>query len=108
MKEPNIIETNGKNPLKFLSLGGRKVFVLYENSVENQIMIIRRNQEVIFEPEIIESRMENIHLDAAVHNDINTNKNGPLIGILYDKKKIDIFVQGNQNYNRKEVIEITE
>ena len=31
------------------------------------------------------------NIDAAAYNDIITNKQGPLIGILYDERKIDIF-----------------
>jgi hypothetical protein len=32
------------------------------------------------------------NIDVATHNDISTNKNGPLIGFLYDENKWEVFV----------------
>ena len=95
-------------PLKLVRLGGKKAMVLYKNLRESQIIFTDFfNKETKFSDQTITSGMSQDqagrHMDAAALNSPLESKYAPLLAILYDENKVDVF-RGNEYLQRKQLV----
>jgi hypothetical protein len=93
-------------PIKFLSLGGRRVMILYRNTQGPQIYETKRNLQVNHISDLQNPNSLNRYMDAAVLNDPITNKNEPVIALFYNENKVDIIKE--EDFTLKNTLVISE
>jgi hypothetical protein len=78
-------------PLKFLKIKGLGRFmVVFERSNTSKILTVNSNRD-IEGSDILENSMADRNLDVTSYDDLTTNKNGHLVGFLYDENKWEVF-----------------
>ena len=78
-------------PLKFAKLPGKNNFlVVFKNDKISKFYKLV-GKTGIEQTRFLQNSMTNRNIDVDTHNDLQMNKNGPLIGFLFDETKIEVY-----------------